>query len=647
MRFKGWLIFLTSVAVVFAGNDVYNRGKSLGERFIDRFGKDGSKVKSGLMDPAMGKGNYTDLNGNVLELPAPFCGKGGGDFLQSERPVMVVEVSGQNVYVRYSTDGRRINRYYRFSGRYHCAGAVCSSLNSCRELYIDGAGNLRTRYTSRAYSCADVSRYPQPATLIGGKLINELIESYNRRGIELAYSREEVMDNRATYYASEVNDRCVSSSEFASLSASGDPVTMERKGLERYRNCDPSDPSCSAVKTVFGSAGSKSYRSCTIERVFGAGEKICERDQKIYPFGYNERNTICFAGDRWKDYSSSFWLQCNSTGTGYTLYGWGYWEGAPCGGGRLYPPSPQIRFRFNPKSSIGWREIGRLSVNRRRGGENVIELDRATQREKECVSSDPTPYKVRVRNINYGRYAYLYVRVDNAPSCRSFTFKIDYPVRESISDGCKRMEEQGCRLVNEWWVDARGRRVQTVRDGVRVLNVSECQENSFDNASKNYSGSAQTMQSPPQNCAGIQRTCKYVGGEYVCRTWWRKIREYECASSYRKYTYDLSRARRVVSSAYANVDENSGRVDWGYEGGGRKRAWTPGSRCRMVCAVRMQDGTREIRNCEGTANNPVCPSAGAQVEEGCKCIEDSVSGMGYAVGVMGAINEAFKNRECK
>ena len=612
----------------------YEEGLNLGKRFRDTYGGK-ANFNSKIKAPAFGEGQFVDLEGNTIEMDAPLCRKSSPE---NKVEILRVTVNGQSVQIQLSSNGNGIDRSYSFSGRYHCGGAVCSSLNppSCQEFYVQG-GNLYTRYTSDPISCADVSVFPQPPTLIASRVLQSLVDDYGRRGIKVSVVDQSAGDRVAVYYGGRFED-CEGNSDQVDLTKYADsPYSMRDDAARYYSNCDPSDPSCQAVRMAY-TPSTNPRRTCTIERRFvSSGDRICTPGQEVYPYGYSETNNICYTGDRWKDYSSSFRLRCSSDGKSYELIGWGYWEGAPCGGGRLYPPSPQIKWKFNPKASFSYTEIGKLSVNRRRGGENVIELDRVTDWERKCVSDNPTPYRVWVRNVPYTGYSYLYVRVDNAPGCNHFTFKIDHKAVEEINDGCADMRKtQGCRLLNEWWVDANGNRKQVVKNGKPIVNYNRCEEEVVDNSTKEYTSSYQTLQSPPQNCAGVSKTCRWINGKQVCRTWWKKVREYECRASSSQYTFDLTKSRQTVETAFVN--ERTG--DWGYLNE-RKNMWVPDAgECEKICVVRNGD-VLETRRCEGN----VCPGGGT-VEENCRCIRDSTSGMGYAMGVMGIINEAFKNREC-
>lgn len=627
MRFS-LLIFL--VGVVFA--NPYQQGSDLGNRFINTYGK--GNYKSRIQKPLTGEDTFRDMQGKSLGFSGPFCKPQN----QQRAEILKVSINGQNIQIWLSSNGQGLNRYYSFSAPYHCAGTICWSLDppNCSKFYVSG-GSLYTT-SGEPVSCSDSRYYPQPPTLIASEIINSLISDYQNRGIQVNLVDQDLRENTVVYIGGS-SDQCGESAGEVSLTKYADsPYSLESDGIAYYSSCNPSDVSCRAIRTAGSSVSSKKLAYCTIERKFVQdSDRICSPNQEILPYGYSETSGICFMGDKWKAFSSSFRLRCSSDGRQYKLIGWGFWEGAPCGGGKLYPPSPQVRYEIDPTVSFGYTKAGALSVNRKRGGENIIELDYVSNYEKQCVSSEPTPYTVWVRNDAYTTYSYFYVRVDNAPGCNYFTFRVDYAVVEEIEDTCQNfLQKEGCKLVNEYWEDANGKRVQVVRNGKRVVNYNMCEEEVFDNSTKTYTSGYQTLQSPPQNCAGVPKTCRWINGEQVCRTWWKKIREYECTSNPSQVTVDLSQSRRAAETAY--LDEETG--EWGYfdEQG---NLYNPQQECEKICVVR-NGNAMDVRQC----SNNVCPAGGGIVEEDCKCIKDSNSGLGYAIGAFGAIDEALKNREC-
>jgi len=553
------MLLIVFVFITFSfGLDVLNNeGRDWGERIKGQY--QGSGVETKLMRPLTEeKQEVINPAGKGFKFNPPLCGRGE---VKNKRIIMRITTSGGSVSIQFSSDGKVLDRSYSFSAVWLCPGGYCpSDRNNCVALSIRG-GNLISRSAGRLDACVDASKYPQPPTFIGSKLINDLVEDYKSRGIKVSYADVAVDGNTAYYYGGEL-EGCGEEKELPpAVGLADNPYEMTDRALTYYFACDPkTDPTCKALKRLddnaYSTAGS-GLVSCSIKREFPSppasrtDERVCVPNQKVYAYGYNEANPYCYQdpNDKWGSYSSSFWLECLPDGSGYVLKGWGYWEGAPCGGAKAFPPAPQVVWKYPMNTNFDWTQIGRLSVNKRRGGENVIELDRISEEGKECVSNEPTPFTVWAKNQHFeNEYNILEIKVDNAPACNYFRFKVQGLGPEQIVNGCEQYEKQNCVLWNEWWVDANGNRIQVLKEGQPTEIASRCEPVQWSNTDKQWVNN-DTYQTPPENCVGIPKTCREVRpGIIECREWWEKIREYKCSNT-EDINPDLSLAQRAMDSA--------------------------------------------------------------------------------------------------
>jgi len=538
-----------------------NKGRDWGEKIKGQY--QGRGVETKLMRPLTEEGReVVNPAGKTFQFNPSFCGKGQ---IKNQRVIMRITVSGNSVSIQFSSNGNFLDRSFSFSSTWVCPGGYCSDRNNCIAIEIKG-GNIITKNTGRLDACVDVSKYPQPPTFIGSKLIDDLVRDYKSRGIKVSFADVVVDGNTAYYYGGEL-EGCGNKNKLPSaVGLSDNPYEMTDRALAYYFACDPkTDITCKALKRLDENAYSSTSErlaTCSIKRNFPSPPasrtdgRICVPNQKIYPYGYNEANPYCNQNpnDKWNSYSSAFWLECLTDGSGYVLKGWGYWEGAPCGGAKIFPPRPQVVWNYPMNTDFDWTEIGRLSVNRRRGGKDIIELDRVSEEEKKCVSDDPTPFKVWAKNQHFeNEYNILEIKVDNAPACNYFRFKVQGLGPEQIVNGCEQYEKQNCVLWNEWWVDANGNRIQVLREGQPTEIASRCEPVQWSNTSKQWVN-ADTYQTPPENCVGIQKTCKEVRpGIIECREWWEKIREYKCLNT-EDINPDLSLAERAMNTATYNPE---------------------------------------------------------------------------------------------
>ncbi|MFZ8861329.1 MAG: hypothetical protein ACO2PP_12655, partial [Thermocrinis sp.] len=351
--------------------------------------------------------------------------------------------------------------------------------------------------------------------------------------------------------------------------------------------------------------------------------------QKLFPDGYNSTYSVCFTGDKFFDFSSSFWLECNPDGKGYTLKGWGYWEGAPCGSADLYPPAPQVSFSYPIDRTVDWMQIGRLSVNKR----NVDDLWSG-----QCVS-DINPMRVWLKNTYSGGNNVLEVRVDNAPACNYFRWsKVNKIINEQIGD-CRDFDQNRCKIINEWWEDANGRRIQVIKDGNPVQQLSGCVEILRDEENKVWTSNYQTRQAPPQNCNWPPKTCKTIGTRTECRQWWRKIREYRCSQTTAdNYNFDPMKDKTLKILSTLEWNQSTGQMSYLAEDCDRiertntifvcpatGRQYSSSSSCNSDCF--------EYITCQGN-----CPAGSVWNPSLKKCVANPWCEIVSAIGECGGVN---------
>jgi hypothetical protein len=198
-------------------------------------------------------------------------------------------------------------------------------------------------------------------------------------------------------------------------------------------------------------------------------------------------------------------------------------------------------------------QIGRLSVNKR----NVDDLWSG-----QCVS-DINPMRVWLKNTYSGGNNVLEVRVDNAPACNYFRWsKVNKITNEQIGD-CRDFDQDRCKIINEWWEDANGRRIQVIKDGNPVQQLSGCVEILRDEENKVWTSNYQTRQAPPQNCNWPPKTCKTIGTRTECRQWWRKIREYRCSQTTAdNYNFDPMKDKTLKILSTLEWNQSTGQMSY-------------------------------------------------------------------------------------
>ncbi|MEM1912087.1 MAG: hypothetical protein QW067_03030 [Thermofilaceae archaeon] len=657
----------------FKDTEAYQRGFQMGEQGRRQWeGKDNLKGK--LQDPVLRGGDLVDIYGNRHRLD-----KGALCHIADEstqRVVLEVTLSGtNNVTVRWSSNGNSLDRSYSYSGRFLCLDppSFCSGLTpftsstNCTVLNISGGRILTSVRNTPPGGCYDTAQNMLVDTVSLARAFSSLLfEDYRARGIRLEFYRIDETSNRnsstARVYAVQFKD-CSGNPEVNRMAEyQRNPYRAREDALAFYLLCDPDDPdrnkaiacrTLRAMDEVGGVQRDSSLVSCSIRRSVSLSSiqrsdgMICYPGTKVYFNGYSEERPFCQVGNESVDFLNlrvSFWLECNSSGTGYVLKGWAYWEGAPCGRVSSFPPLPQISQPIDIFSVTNGLYVGRLSVNRRVGG--------VAQTSGSCVSDSPNPWDVYVDvrgAINQPVSITVRIPALSGLGCSTFTFNGNLVLPgETFQNGCADYE-RNCELVNEWFVDAYNRRYQVVRDGLPVMVYKQCRELVYDNLSKTWSSFSNSLpQTPAENCVGIPKSCVNIGGRTECRVWWRIDREYSCANRRQFPEVDTAEYSRTLENT--TYDPSSGllkvavldrlvELDVGRTSSGA---------CvndDYYCMIRRGKELDMLR-CQKRGSSYVCPADPNRVVEACKCASDLRQGFVYAVTILGLIEQALKDKEC-
>ncbi|MEM5853930.1 MAG: hypothetical protein QW228_06180 [Candidatus Aenigmatarchaeota archaeon] len=658
----------------FKDTEAYQRGRQMGEQGRGRWGgKDNLKGK--LQDPTSKGGDLVDIYGNRHRLEKGAICQIADE--STQRVVLEVTLSGtNNVTVRWSSDGNSLDRSYSYSGRFLCLDppSFCSGLTpftsstNCTVLNISGGGISTSARNTPPGGCYDTSQSMVVDTVSLARSFSSLLfNDYRLRGIKLEFYKIDETSNQnfstARVYAVQFKD-CYGNPEVNRMSEyQKNPYKAREDALAFYLLCNPDDPDMNkavACKTLRAmdqvggvdksNTGLKScsvYRSVTSWSTQRSDGRVCQPGAKVYFDGYSERNPWCVAGSESVDFLNlrvSFWLECDFTGTGYILKGWAYWEGAPCGSVSSFPPLPQIDQPINVFSISNNLYVGNLSVNRRVGGPGDTSGS--------CVSEGSNPWKVFV-NVNgstSNRPVSITVNIPALSSigCSTFTFNGDLILPgETFRNDCSDYESR-CSLVNEWFVDAYNNRYQVVKGGFPVMVYKQCRELVYDNLKKTWNSSDNNLpQTPSENCAGIPRSCKNVGGKQECRIWWRIDREYSCAVTRQLPEVDTTEYSRVLNNT--TYDSSSGVLSVAVldrivnvNVSGNSSSCPSEDRYCLVKSGKNMDTLK----CERNGDSFVCPAEVSKVVEDCKCASELRQGFSYAITALGLIEQALKDKEC-
>jgi hypothetical protein len=546
------------------------KGKEYGERARQEYSGpkgEGNPTRIKLMQPltapnqkVVGPGGYQ------FDAPAVMCGQGN---VKDEKVFARVVVSDSSFTFSYASNPYSgvLDRTFSTSYAYLCAGGMCQNWDDVRKRFTSCVkfrvinGQVITQSVDTLDGCVNPKNQGQLPSYFAGPLISDLLEYYKSIGKPITTSKINQDTNGVAEYLGGKVENCQGQTKTPPQTQYlNNPYTMNDAALYYYFTCDPAtDPTCRAAKKVMEQEKSSDIKTCVIERYFPTSsnakpERICTPGQKLFPDGYNSTNNVCFSGDRFFNFSSSFWLECEPDGKGYTLKGWGYWEGAPCGSADIFPPMPQVSFSYPIDRTVDWMQVGRLSVNKR----TVDDLASG-----QCVS-DVNPMRVWLKNTYSGGNNVLEVKVDNAPACNYFKWsKVDKITNEQTGD-CRDFDQNRCKIINEWWEDANGKRIQVIKNGNPVQQLSGCVEILRDEENnKGWTSNYQTKQAPPQNCNWPPKTCKTIGTRTECRQWWKKIREYKCSqTSADNYNTDpvKNKALKILSTLEWN--QNTGQMSY-------------------------------------------------------------------------------------
>ena len=545
------------------------KGKEYGERARREYSGpkgESNPTRTKLMQPLTAPNQkLVGPGGYQFDAPAVMCGQGN---IKDEKVFARVVVSDSSFTFSYASDpySGRLDKTFSTNFTYLCAGGMCQNWDDTRKRFTSCVrfrvinGQVVLQPVDTLDGCVNPRTQGQLPSYFAGPLISELLEYYRTMGKPITTSKINQDTSGVAEYLGGKVENCQGQPKIPPQTQYlGNPYTMNDAALYYYFTCNPAtDPTCRAAKKVMEQEKSSDIKSCVIERYFPTGsstqpERICTPGQKLFPDGYNSTNSVCFSGDRFFNFSSSFWLECNPDGKGYTLKGWGYWEGAPCGSADLYPPAPQVSFSYPIDRTVDWMQIGRLSVNKR----NVDDLWSG-----QCVS-DINPMRVWLKNTYSGGNNVLEVRVDNAPACNYFRWsKVNKIINEQIGD-CRDFDQNRCKIINEWWEDANGRRIQVIKDGNPVQQLSGCVEILRDEENKVWTSNYQTRQAPPQNCNWPPKTCKTIGTRTECRQWWRKIREYRCSQTTAdNYNFDPMKDKTLKILSTLEWNQSTGQMSY-------------------------------------------------------------------------------------
>lgn len=483
-----------------------------------------------------------------------------------------------------------------------------------------------------------VSPASAPPSYAGGR-ISELYAAKTGRTIMGSTQK----GTKISYYSGQVTDCNNQPQDLSATKYYDNPYEMENDGASAAGAClSSTDPACKAYQGLKGAndsiSGGSGDVTCTVTRIAptSAGPengKVCEANKIYYPSGYSETNKWCQPQTRW-DYCSAIRLRCNPYGTALKAEGWASWEGAPCGTKTNFPPEDQMS-RDLSFDTVPNTLVGSFSVNYRMDGPNTSPSDLSA--DTRCYS-EVLPLSVHMSSTcqpDKSQCDWLFT-IDNAPACSSFSVSVSPPVGDNVDDGCALYASGSgsydCHLKEERWADATGQWTQVI------------------------SGGSPTHNETPE-------TCKTFGAAgLVCKSWWTKERTYNCEST-KGADPDISRASSVTDSAtlsgtsitYTSPECSVPGADC------QVNVWdqtaVAGDSCEMSCLVKRAAGAAKkgtstydyyAQTCEkktsGTTTTYECPlQTGDTLVKDCGCIDTS----GQAIGVLGAVSEAAKDRQCK
>lgn len=588
------------------------------------------KVKMPMTDSTT---ELTTLDGSKKKSAPSFCGQG-----DVKDQALAIEVTLEPTTITVGTDTNADG--FIDSVQTQAIDNICTEGVQVGTTYlawqVSNSGVVTATSSGKLGGC--VTPASAPPSYAGGK-IAELYAA--KTGRTIMGSRQK--STKISYYSGQVKD-CNNQPQDLSVTKYYDnPYSMEGDGVNQASACAGSDSaSCVAYQGMQGANNNVSSGSgdvtCTISRKTPTTKgpqngKICEANRVFSANGYSESNKWCQLQTRW-DYTSQLQMRCDPYGTAVKVEGWASWEGAPCGTRANFPPSNQIS-REVGYSDVGDTIIGKFSVNYRMDGPNTAPNDLSA--DARCYS-DLNPLNVHMNTVcaadksscDYG------FTIDNAPSCASFVVRVSPPVGDEINDGCSLYSGSestyNCKLRDERWQDANGTWTPIV------------------------SGGNPTHNEPPDTC----KTFSGVGT--VCKPWWVKERTYNCQNK-KNSDPDITRINTVTGSTALTGTTVTYNSDECSEPGAECKADTwdqtavAGDSCEMSCLVKRVAGAAQKGNSQydyyaqpcdkktiGGTTTYSCPlQSGDTKVKDCDCIDTS----GQAIGVLGAVYEAARDRQCK
>ena len=571
------LLFLLSLSLSF-GLD----GRQAGERAKSQYNsKEG--VKGKLQEP-LRRENSTiiGIDGTSHNTPKAFCQS------SVEKEILRLTIGENFLEFTWSSRFEGLDRTYRVEGENFCAEGVCGyfdpitgTFRRCH-LYRIVGGNLFLESADNLTSCMKGTNQ-DPAVLTGG-FINELLNYYRQLGINAYVSRALTEGDHYRVFAT-TGENCRETQNPPQTQYMSNPYRLNDYAIYYYATCDETDPSCKAVRKTFGFEDSQ-RKVCYVDRIVGEGRNVCIDGAKMSPLGYafeGSKVPMCGKGPQEIDkFSGMFWLECS--GGQWILQGTGYWAGYSLDGrycrSDFYPPPVQITHKVRLENYS--EQIGSLYVSSQ--GENLS---------GSCVA-----LPVRVSNTNN----YLQVYVDGADQCNYFEFPRLEKISDTIEDGCRAYEEQGCRVWNEWFVDANGRKYQVIKEGQAVRAYAGCDDVVWDDKEKSWKAG---------ECP-IEITCKLINGRTECRHWWRKEREYKCLKDAPNPTDFEMKGK--IETILTTTKEDGGVLSYVECGQNQTVSYCPssyalrGAKCVASPICSLGGYSSATKRCEAS---PTCPTGSA------------------------------------
>ena len=612
-------------------------GKKAGE-LTGGFASDKYKTKSDIdmkvkMPMTDSTTELTTLDGSKKKNTPSFCGQG-----DVKDQALAIEVTLESASITIGTDTNADGIIDSMETK--TITDICNDGVQVGTLYyawkVLSNGAVTAISSGKLSGC--VSPSAAPPSYAGGK-IAELYAAVTGRTI--MGSRQK--GTKISYYSGQVKDCNNQPQDLAVTKYYDNPYSMEGDGANQASACTGSDSAaCTAYQGMQAANNNVSSGSgdvtCTISRRTPTAKgpqngKICEASKIFYASGYSDSNKWCQPQTRW-DYSSQILMRCNPSGTAVKVEGWASWEGAPCGTKANFPPGNQVA-REVGYSDANDTIIGKFSVNYRMDGPNTASNDLSV--DARCFS-DLNPLNVHMTTScaadkSSCNYAFT---VDNAPNCTSFVVQVSPPLGDEINDGCSlysgSSSSYNCKLKDERWQDANGAWLSIVSAGNPTYNESS-------------------------------DTCKtFASVGTVCKPWWVKERTYNCQNK-KNADPDITRVNTVTDSTALtgttvtyNSDECS-KPNANCKADTWDQTAVSGDSCEMSCLVKRVAGSAQKGNSQydyyaqpcskksvaGTTTYSCPLQSGDTMVKDCGCLDTS----GQAIGVLGAVYEAARDRQCK